>query len=509
MPSSAASWESDILLPYQKQWLEDSSQVAICEKSRRVGLSWVEACAQVMIASVCRGDGGQNCFYLSYNKDMTKQFIEDCGWWARKIGVAAEELEETIWSDPEHPDKDILIYTLRFASGFSIQALPSKPTALRSKQGRVCIDEAAFVEDLPAVIKAAMALLMWGGQVRVVSTHNGMDSPFNELLLECRAGLKDYTIHRIELDEALSQGLYKRICQVAGKKWSAEAQENWRAELISQYGVGAQEELFCMPQGTANRYFPRHLLDSCAIMRGQIVRSKLKDEVINYSPERRESLLKELFRDLILPELKRSRGRVYAGRDFARSGDVSALWFFELLSDSLEHLVLIELRGWPHSMQQRLCELCLEALGHRFAAGAWDARGNGEAEAENLALEFGRIEGVKATTAWYNENFPRLKGRFEDKKISIPADNYVLDDFRAVVVKKGVPLIGERTGEHNREKGRKELRHGDAAVAAVLAEYAYQSDEGGYYPIEFEVVACSEWDGEIDDDEEQEYESWD
>ncbi len=174
---------SELLLPYQKAWFEDRSRVAICEKSRRTGLSWAEAAVQVMMASSSRKAGGKNCFYLSYNKDMTRQFIEDCRWWAEKIGVVAQRLEENIWPDPGNPDRDMLVFTLRFASGFSIQALPGKATALRSKQGRVCIDEAAFVEDLSKIIKAALALLMWGGEVRIISTHDGVDNPNNPIAI--------------------------------------------------------------------------------------------------------------------------------------------------------------------------------------------------------------------------------------------------------------------------------------------------------------------------------------
>ena len=61
-------------------------------------------------------------------------------------------------------------------------ALPSVPRALRGKQGLVIVDEAAFHGELAEVIKSALALLMWGGQVVIVSTHNGVANPFNLLL---------------------------------------------------------------------------------------------------------------------------------------------------------------------------------------------------------------------------------------------------------------------------------------------------------------------------------------
>ena len=44
------------------------------------------------------------------------------------------------------------------------------------------IDEAAFHEDLPGLLKAALAFTMWGGLVRIISTQNGAHSAFNELI---------------------------------------------------------------------------------------------------------------------------------------------------------------------------------------------------------------------------------------------------------------------------------------------------------------------------------------
>ena len=47
-----------------------------------------------------------------------------------------------------------------------------------------------------------------------------MDNPFNELITDIRAGKKPYSIHRITFDEAVSDGLYRRICLRLGKELS-------------------------------------------------------------------------------------------------------------------------------------------------------------------------------------------------------------------------------------------------------------------------------------------------
>jgi phage FluMu gp28-like protein len=175
-----------VLLPYQQRWCADTSPVKVMEKSRRIGLSWGEAADSALLSA---SQSGMDTWYIGYNKDMAQEFIRDCADWAKHYSLAAGEIEETeevfINGDDE---KAILAFVIRFASGHRITALSSRPNNLRGKAGRVIIDEAAFHEQLGELLKAAMALLMWGGQVHVISTHDGVDNPFNELITDARSG---------------------------------------------------------------------------------------------------------------------------------------------------------------------------------------------------------------------------------------------------------------------------------------------------------------------------------
>ena len=76
-------------------------------------------------------------------------------------------------------------------------------------------------------------------------------------------------------------------------------------------------------------------------------------------------------------------------------------------------------------------------------------------------------EAIFLTSAWYGEHFPKLKARFEDRTISIPADAETVEDMLIVKLFKGIPLIpAERT------KGAAGKRHGDFAVGVLLANTA-------------------------------------
>ena len=221
---------NELLLGYQKRWIADKSQLKIAEKSRRTGLTWAEAADDALIASLSKKDGGSDVFYIGSNKEMAREFIDAVAMWARAFNYAAGEIQEEVLEDE---DKAILTYVIYFASGFKVKALSSNPKNLRGMQGVVVIDEAAFHEYLAEVLKAALALTMWGAKVRLISTHNGADNLFNELILDSRAGKKRYSVHTITLDDACAEGLYQRICQVSKQVWTAEKEQEWKENLLN------------------------------------------------------------------------------------------------------------------------------------------------------------------------------------------------------------------------------------------------------------------------------------
>lgn len=179
-----------VLLPYQQAWVADDAQLKICEKGRRVGLTWAEAADAVLIASA---EGGSNYFYISATQDMAREFVEACGMWARAFSYLAAELSEGFYDDggdvADASKRFIKTYELNFPkTGRRIVALSSRPTNLRGKQGVIGIDEAAFAPELAGLLKAAMAMLLWGDKVRIWSTHDGVENPFAALIEEVRAG---------------------------------------------------------------------------------------------------------------------------------------------------------------------------------------------------------------------------------------------------------------------------------------------------------------------------------
>lgn len=236
-------WASSppMLLPYQQRWIADNSPIKIGEKSRRIGYSWADAADSALEAA--KADG-VDTFYLGYNFEMAQQYIKDVAYWAKAYQLSVSDFEESVI---EEEGKSIFTYTIRFASGCKVTALSSRPANLRSKKGRLRIDEAAFHEDLDELIKAALAIVMWGGSVGIWSTHDGEDNEFNALIEKVKAGERDYSVHRVSLDDAIADGLYQRICLVQQTPWTLEGEMAWRMQLYKDYGAAADEELGCIP----------------------------------------------------------------------------------------------------------------------------------------------------------------------------------------------------------------------------------------------------------------------
>lgn len=474
-----------VLLPYQQNWVADDSPVKVADKSRRIGLTWAEAADDALIAA---SENGMDVFYIGYNKDMAREFIDACAFWARHYNLAASEIEEFIFKDDE--DKDIHAFRIDFASGFKILALSSRPANLRGKQGIVVIDEAAFHDDLSGLIKAAMALLMWGGKVRIISTHFGEDNPFNELINDIRKGRFNYSLHKITFDDALADGLYKRICLMLGKEWSPEAEAQWREEIINYYGDHADEELFCIPSKGSGVYFTSALIESCMDSTIPVLRWTCKDGFEQLPDDARQKDCQDWINLNLKPFLEKLNSSFicFFGEDFARDIDLTVITPLQRQQDlSLRTPFVVELRNVPFRQQEQILFYIVDRLPN-FRGGAMDARGNGQYLAEVAMQRYGasRILQVMLTRQFYQDNMPKYKVRFEDKTIVIPKDADILDDHRVVRLEKGVPVISDIRRAGN-EGGK---RHGDAAVAGMLAVYAANNIDAG--PIEYETVKTRE-----------------
>lgn len=475
--------QNEVLLGYQKRWIADQSPLKIAEKSRRTGLTWAEAADAVLEASKSKAAHGTNHFYVGSNKEMAREFIDAVAMWAKHFDKAASVVTEEVFIDAGKEGKEILTFAVYFASGFKVQALSSNPSNLRGMQGNVTIDEAAFHDRLAEVLKAALALTMWGAKVRIISTHNGVDNLFNNLINDSRSGRKDYSIHRITLDDACKEGLYQRICQVQGKRWTRSDESKWIDDLLKGTATedDAKEEYFCVPKQGSGVYIKRVLIERAMKSDIPIIQITATPDFLSWSAAHKKIQIKE-WCDQIAPHLvalNQDLNHTF-GEDFARRGDLTDFVPLQINKDLSKRVpFVVELSHLTYEAQREIMIFICDRL-PRLQGLAFDATGNGGYLAEAAAEHYGTemVDQVMLNDRWYLEWMPKLKAEFEDFNIEIPKHQDIQDDMGQIKVVNGIPKIDK--GKTTAQDGRQ--RHGDFAVALCMANRASWM-EGA--PIEF------------------------
>jgi phage FluMu gp28-like protein len=442
-----------VLLGYQASTVADllaGTAVVVVEKSRRIGLTWAIAAFAVMRAAAAPSAGGDHVFYMGYEKDMAIEFIEACAMWARAFKIVADDVDEEIIDDLDEDgrSKNIQSYRIKFASGFRIVALPSVPRAFRGKQGVVILDEAAFHNAIAEKIKAALALLMWGGQVIVISTHDGVANPFNQLVEKMRAGKQPGRLIRITFDDAIEDGLYERMQEVfaiRGKAILPKAE--FIADIRGFYGENAAEELDVIPSVGAGSLINLQHLAAC------------EDDHAGK------------------PELY-AGGLYFIGRDVARRRDGQIQWGFELVGDTLVLRDRWEEVGKSFDEQDAFFNWMMRH--RRVVQAGIDQGGMGEKVVEDLQRLHGsyRVQGFLLQGATRIDLAMSLATRVERVRIRIPYDPKIRDDFLAI---KKVSGAGSAIRIVNAEDEVHSDRFWAGAIASLLGDFP--TPEFDYHPV--------------------------
>lgn len=474
-----------ILMQHQIDWLEDKSDLKLAEKGRRTGITFAEALDDTIIAASARSAGGDNVFYIGDTKDKGREFIGYVAHFAKIIAGELHKVEEFIFKD-EQPDgttKDISAYRIQFASGFRVEALSSNPANIRGLQGVVVIDEAAFHRDVRAVIDAVNALLIWGGKVRVISTHNGVLNAFNELILEARAGKNPFKVHHIPFAAAVKNGLYRRVCMIKKRPWTQKAENEWEAQVRGSYGVrkaAMRQELDAIPAEAEGAALSRVQIEKAMQDEIPLLRWTCDDDFKNAPSAFRKAEALAWCKEHLDPVLKALNPmlRHVFGEDFARSGDATDIVVGEMGLDlTLRVPFIVEMRNVPFEQQRDVLHYLIERL-PRFAKGALDKTGNGAYLAEVTAQKFGeKIVEVSFSREWYRTEMPPYVNDIGEGTVVLPKHDDVLQDHQALQYVDGIIKVPDNF----RFKGSDGFnRHGDTAIAGALMHFASRQPMSSY-----------------------------
>lgn len=489
IPTAHNPLADGLLMKHQQDWLAlcAAEDLTIAEKGRRTGITYATALDSAITAASRKDAGGDNVYYVGDTKEKGLEFIGYCAHMAKVMAMAMAEgfdgIEVFLFEDQQDDgsSKHITAYRIRFASGYQIVALSSNPANIRGLQGVVVIDEAAFHANVQAVIESALALIIWGGKIRIISTHNGAGNPFNELIKDARKGLYDFKVFNVFFDDAVANGLYERVCFMKGWDATEAGKRAWYEKVRGAYGANKAamaEELDGVPREGNGVAIPGVLIESCMRETRPVLRLALDDSFAVQSSDLREIFCEgwiERHLKPLLEALNPDLQHVY-GEDFARHGDFSVIAPMSIEQNLMRKVpFLVEMKNVPTRQQEQILWYIIRHL-PRFHAGAMDATGNGATLAEYTADEFGhdRVEQVMLNDAWYREHMVKFQAAFEDQMLDLPSDADVKNDIRQLQLINGIiKLPALRTTD---TKNSEFKRHGDSAIAIALAYHASQMD---------------------------------
>jgi phage FluMu gp28-like protein len=434
-------------LPYHTAWRRDAARLRICQKSRQIGLSYVDSYDSVVKAAQA---DGRDVWVMSRDEAQAKQYIRYCKRWAGILQCAAEDLGERVF--PASNGKAAKVQALSFASGFSVYALSSNPDAIVGKTGHVKLDEFALHKDQRTLYAVAKPVIQWGGTLSIISTHRGVGTVFNEIITDIRerGNRMGWSLHTIPIQTAVAQGLVERINAAqtrrgatVGESDRADAEpgptrEQWlarqRAECIDEEQW--LQEYCCVAANEAAAFIPYDLINACT----------------------ESDCLKDF------AYLERCAHPLYLGLDVARKKDLCVLDVGERIGDVVWDRLRIELLDRPFGeIEHELYRLLKLRQVKRVCV---DATGLGAQLAERAAEKFGgKVEPIVFTARVKEELAIRFKVELEKRQVRLADDDKLRADLRAI--RKEVSLSG-----NSRYGGESEGSHCDRFWAKALRQYA-------------------------------------
>ncbi len=442
----------DLFFKYQREWLENKSKVKIFEKSRRIGGTWVQSFEDVRD---CIEKPGLKVYFSSADLTAAAEYIDYCEEWIQKFNAIAKAVAE---SDNENvdgvefadEDKGVKSKIIEFNNGSKIITLSSNPKAFRSKGGKIVWDEAAWHDNDEKMWAAAKPAAMWGYDIRILSTHNGVNSLFNRLINKCRNGELDYFVHRVDIFRAVEDGLADKIL---GKKLTKKEREAWieneRKGCLTESTW--QQEYCCNPQDESKASLSYELIHSCE-----------RDDVLG---------------------LEKAKGTLYLGMDVARRRHLSVIYVVEMMGSLLvtRRIVVMHKKKWKYQEHELWTLLKISGLNR----ACLDKTGIGDMICERAQDEFGayKVEGI-TFTAGVKENLSiDIVREFEEQTILIPRGVYVeeLGGNRDEQLESlhSVRKIVTTSGNSRYDATSSEQGHGDFYWALALAIHAARTGESG------------------------------
>ncbi len=441
------------LLEYQKKWIADESRIKIMEKSRQVGATLMTAFECVRKHAISQNiDGKTPCdtWVSSRDENQAQLFISDCQKFAKILQIATKaRLNLSIVKEAKQASN-----TLEFANGSKIVSLSSNPDAQAGKRGSRILDEFALHPDPQQLYAIAYPGITWGGQLEIISTHRGTHNFFNQLIKEItlNGNPKQISLHRVTLEDALNQGLLKKLKRKLPKddprQTMSEADYFDSIKNSCPDNETFLQEYMCEPMDESSIFLPMELIEACLYARNE--------------PWEIDLFNAQSFKDM---------KECYLGIDIGRNHDLTVFWLMEKVQNVFFTRKVLALQNTPFNEQENILKhfLAIPSL-KRICI---DQTGIGRQFTEEAQRKFGkyRVEGVTFTNSLKESLAYSTRTTFENRHVRIPDSRAIITDLRAI--KREFTSAGNLRFAADRGKN----GHSDHFWALCLALHASQPSQ--------------------------------
>lgn len=418
------------LYPYQRRWLANRSRFKAGMFARQTGKTFTTT---LEIVDDCldaeANDRRTRWVILSRGERQAKEAMDEGvkrHLQAYSLGFEALESDWTGESGATYRALEV-----ELPGGSRITALPANPDTARGFSANVFLDEFAFHQDSRKIWRALFPVISNGFKLRVVSTPNGKNNKFYDLITASDSAWYRQTV---DIYEAVRDGLPRDIEQLR----SALADEDsWAQEFELQW------------------------LDEASAWLAYDLISSVEDSAAG-DPGRYAG------------------GPCFIGNDIAARKDLWVAWVLEQVGDVLWTREIRTLKRAKFAEHDAVLD---ELVGrYRVVRIGMDQTGMGEKPVEDAKRRYGehRVDGVQFNSATKLMLATAGKSAFEDRKIRIPMGDAVLRADLHKLKKTTSPSGAPRFVAESDSGG-----HADRAWSCFLAAHAATGD---WIPIEGEAL---------------------
>lgn len=439
----------DILLPYQREWVNDTSRWKFGLQARQTGKDFSSGF-----------EGIRDCYQWEAKKKKTNwllaapserqslESLEKWKEWAEIFGLAIDDYKET----RESSQALLKSAEIRFPNGSRVIAVPGKPDTVRGYSANVLMTEFAFFEkpdETWAAVLPSVTNPIRGGvkKVRLITTPNGLGNKAHDLWVKnYKVPGSKWSCHFVDIYKAVSAGLNIDIEEIR------EAMDD--AEKFSQ-------EYECLFIDVQSVLLPYELIAAC--------------ETIEAS-------------DTIPLSFFTNRGGsapLFLGIDFGRRRDLTVAWTNELLGDVAHTREVLCLDKMPTPDQveilrpriQAARRVVLDYTGPGVGIGDYLVKEFGQYDPEKH--EFGKIELLTFSNTSKVDVFSKLRMAFEKLRVRVPINRLIREDLHSV------NRVSTPTGQVTYKAPHTADGHADRCTALALALKAGSdgSQEFAFSPI--------------------------